>query len=69
MIRRYVCEEEENTWTVKVDFTKFDGMKLVEPESGTQYEVGIGPNEQQTVAVRLDIAGYGWAEKTMNRVE
>ena len=63
MIRRYT-NNEGGTWNINVNFTKFNGMKLLEPEEGTGYKVEVGQDENYTVAVRLDVAGYGWAEST-----
>ena len=63
MIRRYTNNEGGN-WNINVNFTKFNGMKLLEPEEGTGYKVEVGQEESYTVAVRLDVAGYGSAEST-----
>ena len=67
MIRRYV-NNEGGKWTVTVNFTKFNGMRLLEPEEGTTYTVEVENEQSYTVICRLDIAGYGWAEQTQYQI-
>ena len=63
MIRRYV-NNEGGKWSIEVNFTKFNGMRLLEPEEGSGYKVEVGQDEDYTVVCRLDAASYGWAEST-----
>lgn len=51
--------EEDTTLIEKVNYTKFEGLKLLEPFSGTSYHVKVGPGKRQIVLIKqLELSGY-----------
>ena len=50
--------EKDATLIENVNYTKFDGVKLVEPFSGTSYKLKVGPGENQLVLIKqLNLSG------------
>lgn len=56
----YIENNEEDTTLVEnVNYTKFEGLKLLEPFSGTSYQVQVGPGQRQIVLIKqLELSGY-----------
>ena len=44
--------EKDATLIENVNYTKFEGVKLVEPYSGTSYKLKVGPGENQIVLIK-----------------
>ena len=45
-------KEEDATFIEDVKFTKFEGLKLLPPFSGTGYHVEVGPGEEQIILIK-----------------
>ena len=56
----YIENNEEDTTLIEnVNYTKFEGLKLLEPFSGTSYQVKVGPGQRQIVLIKqLELSGY-----------
>lgn len=51
--------EEDATLIEDVKYTKFEGLKLMHPFSGTSYRVVVGPGETKIVLIKqIEINGY-----------
>ena len=51
--------EKDATLVENVNYTKFEGVKLVEPFSGTSYKVEVGPGQNQIVLIKqLNMTGF-----------
>lgn len=56
----YIENNEEDTTLIEnVNYTKFEGLKLLEPFTGTSYKVSVGPGKRQIVLIKqLELSGY-----------
>ena len=56
----YIENNEEDTTLIEnVNYTKFEGLKLLEPFTGTSYKVSVGPGKRQIVLIKqLELNGY-----------
>ena len=45
-------KEEDATFIEDVKYTKFEGLKLLSPFSGTGYHVEVGPGEEQIILIK-----------------
>ena len=56
----YIENNEDDTTLIEnVNYTKFEGLKLLEPFSGTSYKVKVGPGKRQIVLIKqLELNRY-----------
>ena len=56
----YIENNEDDTTLIEnVNYTKFEGLKLLPPFSGTSYKVNVGPGCRQIVLIKqLELSGY-----------
>ena len=56
----YIENNEKDTTLIEnVNYTKFEGLKLLEPFTGTSYKVSVGPGKRQIVLIKqLELNGY-----------
>jgi hypothetical protein len=58
----FVNNEEDSTMVEDVKYTKFDGLKLLAPFSGSSYMVEIKAGEDKIVLIkRIDLNGFSLA--------
>ena len=51
--------ELDATLIEDVKYTKFEGLKLLPPFSGTSYYVKVGPGQSQIVLIKqIDLSGF-----------
>ena len=60
-------QEENQTYEEECEFTKFEGVKLLAPESGNSYEIRVEPGEVKMIIMRLDCNGYSMSKSYSNR--
>jgi hypothetical protein len=50
--------DAESTYKESYDFTAFDGCKLLEPESGSAYDIEVEAGQTRIVTIRQACGGY-----------
>ena len=51
--------ENDATYIEDIKYTKFDGLKLLPPFSGTSYHIEVGPHSHQIILIKhLDLSEY-----------
>ena len=51
--------ENDATYIEDIKYTKFDGLKLLPPFSGTSYHIEVGPHSNQIILIKhLDLSEY-----------
>ena len=63
-------KEEEAVYKETVDYTQFDGLKMVETHgvSGQRYDISVGPGQTQVILMKADIKGFSMAAQKTSSV-
>ena len=54
-------DAESSGYKESVEFPKFEGLTLIEPESGNAYEVVVPAGETKVVLIKQACRGYGYS--------
>ena len=52
---------QSSTYKENVEFPKFEGLTLVDPEEGNGYEIAVEAGETKVVLIKQECRGYGYS--------
>ncbi len=47
-------DDKEAVFKEKVNFNNFTGLKFLQPESGSSYDIEVGPQTNKTIILKCD---------------